>query len=98
MRIEYPDGAVHTLQGGSGSGGKPCALRVFWTRHQPQAPAVCLVIGGDAGLRDLGPLGQDAAPRGYPFLALAESLIPPEVLAVIGPAPRAQKPEIRLLA
>ncbi len=98
LRIEYPDGAVHTLQGCCGpEAGEPCGLRVFWTRHQPQAPAVCLVIGGDQGLRDLGPAGQNAAPQGYPFLALAESLIPPEVLPVIGPAPAAQKREISLL-
>jgi len=99
LRLEYPDGAVHLLQGCSGPGvGRPCDLRVFWTRHQPRAPAVCLAIGGDGGLRDLGPAGDDAAPKGYPFLALAENLIPPEVLACIGPAPRAQKQEILLLA
>jgi len=98
LRLEYPDGAVHLLQGVSGPGdGEPCGLRVFWTRHQPLAPAVCLVIGGNAGLRDLGPAGADAAPQGYPFLALAESMIPPEVLAIIGPAPPARKREIRLL-
>ncbi|MHB8069761.1 MAG: hypothetical protein ACYDIC_17855 [Desulfobaccales bacterium] len=96
LRLAYPDGAVHLLQGCSGSEEvEPCGLRVFWTRHQSQTPAVCLAIGGSGGLQDLG---QDAAPQGYPFLALAESLIPPEVLAVIGPAPGAQKPEIRLLA
>ena len=99
LRLEYPDGTVHLLQGWTGPGaGGPCDLQVFWTRHLPQAPAVCLAIGGAGGLRDLGPAGADAAPKGYPFLALSASLIPPEVLAVIGPAPRAQEPEILLLA
>ncbi len=98
LRLEYPDGAVHLLQGWSGPGaGGPCPLQVFWTRHQPQAPAVCMALGGDQGLRDSGPADADAAPQGHPFLALAESLIPPEVLAVIGPAPPVKKPEIRLL-
>ncbi|MEW6660589.1 MAG: hypothetical protein AB1424_18260 [Thermodesulfobacteriota bacterium] len=99
LRLKYPDGAVHTLQGRSGPGeGGPCELQVFWTRHQPQAPAVCLALGGDLGLRDLGPAGADTAPKGYPFLALAESLIPPEVLAVIGPPPPPREARaIRLL-
>lgn len=98
LRLAYPDGAVHNLQGCCGKE-EPCGLRVFWTRHQPQAPAVCLALGGDRGLRDWGPAGEDAAPKGYPFLALAESLIPAEVLAVIGPPPRPQEErKIRLLA
>ena len=99
LRLEYPDGAIQTLQGCAGPGeGGPWDLQVFWTRHQPQAPAVCLVIGGGGGLRDLGPEGADAAPKGYPFLALAESLIPPEVFVCIGPAPGEPEPEILLLA
>jgi len=99
LRLEYPDGAVHLIQGLCGSGEEgPCDLQVFWTRHQPQAPAVCLAIGGACGLRDSGPKGADAASKGYPFLALARNLIPPEVLAVIGPAPPAPEPEIPLLA
>ncbi len=99
LRLEYPDGAVHLLQGWSGPGaGGPCDLQVFWTRHLPRAPVVCLAIGGAGGLRDLGPAGEDAAPKGYAFLALAESLIPPEVFAFIGPAPPAPDREIRLLA
>jgi hypothetical protein len=89
LHLEYPDGAVHTVVGWHGPGvGTAFAVQVFWTRHEPKGPAVCLAIGGDAGLRDLGP--PDAAadfPRGLPFLALAESLIPAEVLEIIGPAP-----------
>ena len=92
LRLEYPDGARHTLEAcSSPEEGEPCGLRVFWTRHQPQAPAVCLALGGDRGIRDLGPAEEDAAPKGYPFLALAESLIPLEVFAVIGPPPRPQE-------
>jgi hypothetical protein len=99
LRLEYPDGAVHHLRSCSGPGQeKSCDLQVFWTRHQPQAPAVCLVIGGPGGLRDLGPGDAETASPGYPFLALAEGLIPPEVLEVIGPAPPAPKREILLLA
>ncbi len=100
LRLEYPDGAEHTLMGWSGPGeGEPSDLRVFWTRVRPQDPAVCLVIGGDCGIRDLGPAGTVAAAKGRPFLALVESLIPPEVLAVIGPPPPGPKDRgIRLLA
>jgi hypothetical protein len=88
LTFEYPDGARHTLVGWSlASGGSPCGVRVFWTRHQPRGPAVCLAVGGDAGLRDLGPEGAGAAPRGFSFLALSESLIPPEVRDVIGAPP-----------
>jgi hypothetical protein len=89
LRLEYPDGEQHTLVGWEGAGpGGPGGLRVFWTRHQPQAPAVCLVIGGDAGVRNT------TTGQGLPFLALAESLIPRQVQQVIGPRP---EPEPRLL-
>jgi hypothetical protein len=99
LLLEYPDGAIHTLQGLSGpEPGGPGELRIFWTRHQPQGPPVCLAIGRDFGLRDLGPVGTDTTPQGYPYLALAESLIPPEVLAVIGPPPPPQERQILLLA
>jgi hypothetical protein len=100
LLLEYPDGTTHTLQGWCGPDpGKPCGLQVFWTRHQPQGPPVCLAIGGNGGLQDLGPAGTDARPQGYAFLALAESLIPPEVFACIGPPPPPEPPrEIRLLA
>jgi len=95
LRLEYPDGEVHTLVGWSGAGdGGPCEVRVFWTRPRPQAPAVALAIGGDAGLRNfaLAPGGETA--RGYPFLALVPSLIPAAVRQVIGgqPAPEPQPP------
>ncbi len=88
LELEYPDGEVRTLVGWSASGtGQPEELRVFWTRHEPGGPPVCLVIGGDAGIRDLGPPGGKEFPRGRPFLALAESMIPEAVLEVIGPPP-----------
>ncbi len=88
LEVEFPDGEVHTLVGWSGTGpGEPTELRVFWTRHAPDGPPVCLVIGGDAGIRDLGPRGGQEFPRGRPLVALAESLIPEEVLMVIGPPP-----------
>jgi hypothetical protein len=83
--LEYPDGEIHLLVGWEGAGrGGPGAVRVFWTRHQPKAPAVCLAIGGDAGLRNT------TTGQGLPFLALAESLIPPEILEVIGPQPQGE--------
>ncbi|MBM4294259.1 MAG: hypothetical protein FJ126_05055 [Deltaproteobacteria bacterium] len=100
LRLEYPDGAVHLLVGwsenqdGAGSSGE---VQIFWTRHEPDGPPVCLAIGGDAGLRDLGPEDGEEAPQGYPFLALAESLIPAEVLAVIGPRPESARSRAPLL-
>jgi hypothetical protein len=100
LYLEYPDGAVHTVVGWCGAeAGGPCDLQVFWTRHHPQAPMVCLAIGGDAGLRDLGPEDGGEPPLGLPFLALAESMIPGEVLEVIGPAhelTREKKPPLLL--
>ena len=88
LHLEYPDGEVHTLVGWWGpEEGGPGELQVFWTRHQPSGPPVCLAIGGDGGLRDLWPAAGTAPLRGLPFLALAESLIPMEVLKVIGPPP-----------
>jgi hypothetical protein len=89
LHLEYPDGEVEILVGRRESG-KPCDLQVFWTRENPQGPAVCLAIGGNAGLRLLSGEEGGAASRGLAFLALAESLIPPEVLAVIGPRPSAE--------
>jgi hypothetical protein len=86
--LEYPDGEVYTLVGCSGSApGAPCDLRVFWTRHEPTAPAVALAIGGDAGVRLCGLGAGDNATQGFPFLALAQSMIPAAVLKVIGPPP-----------
>jgi len=82
--LNYPDGESHTLIGWQGpADGGPCPLRVFWTRHRPGAPAVCLAIGGDAGLRNA------TSGRGLPFLALAASMIPRQVLEVIGTRPEA---------
>jgi hypothetical protein len=88
LTLEYSDGEVHTLMGWSGADpGIPCDLRVFWTRHEPGAPAVALAIGGDAGVRLFAPgVADDTAP-GFPFMALAASLIPAAVLNVIGPPP-----------
>ena len=99
LRLEYADGTEHLLRGWCGpEPGTPGDLQVFWTRHQPQGPPVCLALGGDHGLLLLDLEEKDAAPQGYPILALAESLIPLEVLEVIGPAPPPPEREILLLA
>ncbi len=93
LHLEYPDGSRHTLVGWTDRrGGKACLVRVFWTRHQPTGPAVCLAIGGDGGLRELERPEDGQTFKGLPFLALAESLIPADILAVIGspPPPEAQ--------
>lgn len=88
LELTYPDGEVHTLVGWQGAGaGQAAELRVFWTRSEPGGPPVCLAVGGDAGVRDLGPPGGGKVSQGRPFLALAESMIPREVLGVIGPPP-----------
>jgi hypothetical protein len=98
LTLEYSDGEVYTLVGWSGSApGEPCGLRVFWTRHEPRAPAVVLAIGGDAGVRLCGPAQGNDAFQGFPFLALASSLIPAEILSVIGPEPAPEPPPLRLL-
>jgi hypothetical protein len=98
LRLEFPDGEVRTLVGWTGPGaGKPCELRVFWTRHEPSGPAVCLAIGGDAGVREVTTPESGAAAGGLPFLALAASLIPAVVLEVIGPEPLPAAPEVLLL-
>ena len=99
LTLEYPDGEVHTLMGWSGSApGVPCDLKVFWTRHEPAAPAVALAIGGDAGVRHFGPGGADDPGQGLPFMALADSMIPAEVLEVIGPPPESEPAPPLLLA
>jgi len=91
LTLEYPHGEVRTLMGWSGSDpGAPCDLQVFWTRHEPAAPAVALAIGGDAGVRHFRPGVADDRAQGFPFMALAGSLIPAEVLEVIGPAPESE--------
>jgi hypothetical protein len=98
LRLEYPDGEVHTLVGWEGSGeGGPGELQVFWTRHQPEGPAVALAIGGDAGLRLCAPGPDGETAQGLPFLALAASLIPAAVLKTIGPQPAAAPQPVLLL-
>lgn len=98
LTLEYPDGEVYTLLGWSGAApGEPCELRVFWTRQAPTEPAVALAIGGDAGVRHCGPVAGDDASQGFPFLALAPSMIPTEVLNVIGPAPEPEPQPTLLL-
>jgi len=88
LTLTYPDGEVRTLMGWSGSApGAPCDLKIFWTRHEPAAPAVALAIGGDAGVRHFGGGAADDTAQGFPFMALADSMIPAEVFNVIGPPP-----------
>jgi hypothetical protein len=89
LHLEYPDGEVEILVGRNESD-QPGDVQVFWTQKDPQGPPVCLAIGGKAGLRLLSKEEGGEASRGLAFLALAESLIPPEVLAVIGPPPSAK--------
>jgi hypothetical protein len=91
LTLEYPDGEVRTLVGWSGSApGESCDLKIFWTRHELTGPAVALAIGGDAGVRHFGPGGTEEFAPGLPFMALAASMIPAEVLNVIGPAPESE--------
>jgi len=98
LTLEYPDGEVRTLLGWSGSApGESCDLKIFWTRHDPTAPAVALAIGGDAGVRHFGLGGAEGCAPGLPFMALANSMIPAEVLDVIGPAPESEPTPPRLL-
>ncbi len=88
LTLKYPDGEIHTLVGWSGSApGDSCHLQLFWTRHEPSAPAVALAIGGDAGVRYFKTDAADDTAQGFPFLALAESLIPAMVREIIGPPP-----------
>jgi hypothetical protein len=96
--LKYPDGDVYTLVGWSGSApGVPCGLQVFWTRHEPTAPAVALAIGGDAGVRHFKPGAPDEDAQGFPFLGLAHRMIPAAVLDVIGPPPAPElKPSLLL--
>ena len=98
LTLTYPQGEVRTLVGWSGDApGVPCDLQVFWIRHTPAAPAVALAIGGDAGVRHSGPDAAADTAQGLPFMALADSLIPAEVLNVIGPPPESAPPPLRLL-
>jgi hypothetical protein len=86
LLIEYPDGDTETMEGRTQSN-EPCEVLVFWTRESPDGPAVCLAIGGDGGLHATLCSEDAETSRGLALLALAESLIPREVLAVIGPPP-----------
>jgi len=91
LTLEYPYGEVHILVGWSGSApGESCELKIFWTRHELTAPAVALAIGGDAGVRHFGVGGAEDFAQGLPFMALADRMIPAEVLNVIGPAPESE--------
>jgi hypothetical protein len=99
LALEYPDGEIHTLVGWSGSApGGPCDLQVFWTRQEPSGPAVALAIGGNAGVRYFAADAADAAAQGLPFLALADSMVPPLVREIIGPPPEPEpRPPLLLI-
>ncbi len=90
VTIIYPDGWRQTLIGWTAHG-SPGDLRIFWTQAAEGGPTVCLAIGGDGGVRllEAAEVNRPDLPPGpaRPFLALASSLIPPAVAAVIGPAP-----------
>jgi len=95
LLMEYPDGDTETITGRTETG-EPCEVRIFWTRENPNGPAVCLAIGGDGGLSAVLGSGGTETSRGLAFMALAESLIPGEVLAVIGPPPPVEPEPILL--
>jgi len=98
LTLTYPDGEVRTLMGWSGSApGVPCDLQIFWTRHEPAAPAVALAIGGDAGVRHFGEEAATDTAQGLPFMVLADSMIPADVLKIIGPPPESAPPPLLLL-
>jgi hypothetical protein len=90
VRIVYPDGWRQILMGLTAAGA-PDDLRIFWTQGPEAGPTVCLAIGGDGGviLVDGTVMKLQDLPPGpaRPFLALAKSVIPANVAAVIGPAP-----------
>jgi hypothetical protein len=90
LTIVYPDGWQQTLIGWT-AGGSPCDLKIFWTQSPEGGPTVCLAIGGNGGVRfwERGQFSRQYLPPGpaRPLLALAASLIPAIVSAVIGPAP-----------
>jgi hypothetical protein len=90
VTIIYPDGWRQTLIGWNADGTLG-SLRIFWTQAPEPGPTVCLAIGGDGGLRvsDAAAGNRHGLPFGpaRPLLALAASLIPAAVAAIIGPAP-----------
>lgn len=93
ITILYPDGTEQVLVGVTASGAT-CDLTIFWSQATEGGPLVCLVIGGSGGIRLLeerpdSELVFDSLVQGVgkPFLALADALIPEEVLEVIGPKP-----------
>ncbi|HAY22058.1 hypothetical protein [Desulfobacca acetoxidans] len=94
LMLEYPDGYRQIIIGWSATD-SAADLRVFWTEATEGGPTVCLAIGGDGGVRLLADTGEHLSSEGLnlppgegrAFMALAESLIPEEVAAVIGPAP-----------
>jgi hypothetical protein len=98
LTLAYPDGEVYTLMGWTGSApGAPCDLQVFWTRPEPTAPVFALAIGGDAGVRHFGSGAAVDTTQGFPFMALADSMIPAEVLSIIGPPPDSEPAPLLLL-
>jgi hypothetical protein len=90
ITIVYPDGWRQTLIGWTASS-TPCDLKIFWTQAPEAGPTVCLAVGGNGGIRvlDTAKGNRQALPPGpaRPLLALATSLIPAAVAAVVGPAP-----------
>jgi hypothetical protein len=92
VMLEYPDGWQQTLIGWTADG-FPGDLKIFWTQAAEGGLTVCLAIGGDGvRLSDMADFDIPISPdpphgEGRPFLALAESLIPAAVAAVIGPVP-----------
>ncbi len=101
--IRFPQGDEYFLTGwATAGGGAECGLTIFWTRPEECGPAVCMALGGDGGVKmapweiATGPDWSRAA--GYPLLALAESVIPPEVRKVVGPAPEVAAPPLLLPA
>ena len=57
---------------------------------RPDAEEEIIIIGGDAGVRHFGAADVEELAPGLPFMALAPSMIPAEVLEVIGPAPESE--------
>ena len=84
--VEYPDGDTETLSGLTLSG-EPCEVRGLLDPGEPPGPGRLPGHRRGSGLLAVLSDGLRETSRGRAFLALAASLIPPEVLAVIGPPP-----------